>query len=74
MKPQYGGNLFTAFLISSVIGIILGLISGLLIHFLQIPPIITTIAGCFRDSNLGSNPSGRNDAESFSSGPSLAAG
>jgi hypothetical protein len=56
----------------------LGLISGLLIHFLQIPPIITTIAtldlyfGCFGDSNLGSNPSGRNDAESFSSAPSQA--
>jgi simple sugar transport system permease protein len=41
---QYGGNLFTAFLISSMIGIVLGLINGLLIHFLQIPPIITTIA------------------------------
>jgi len=41
---QYGGNLFTAFLISSIIGIVLGLINGLLIHFLQIPPIITTIA------------------------------
>jgi simple sugar transport system permease protein len=41
---QYGGNLFTAFLISCAIGIVLGLINGLLIHFLQIPPIITTIA------------------------------
>src|ERR1700736_1923464 len=40
---QYGGNLFTAFLISSMIGVVLGLINGLLIHFLQIPPIITTI-------------------------------
>ncbi len=44
MILQYGGNLFTAFLISSIIGIVLGLINGLLIHFLQIPPIITTIA------------------------------
>ncbi|HZC59590.1 MAG TPA: ABC transporter permease [Chthoniobacterales bacterium] len=41
---QYGGNLFTAFLISCAIGIVLGLVNGLLIHFLRIPPIITTIA------------------------------
>ncbi len=41
---QYGGNLFTAFLISCAIGIALGIVNGLLIHFLRIPPIITTIA------------------------------
>jgi simple sugar transport system permease protein len=41
---QYGGNLFTAFLISCAIGVILGSVNGLLIHFLRIPPIITTIA------------------------------
>jgi simple sugar transport system permease protein len=41
---QYGGNLITATLISCAIGIILGLANGLLIHFLRIPPIITTIA------------------------------
>jgi simple sugar transport system permease protein len=40
---QYGGNLGTAFLIACSIGIVLGAVNGLLIHFIRIPPIITTI-------------------------------
>jgi simple sugar transport system permease protein len=40
---QFGGNLFTAFLAASCVGIFLGTINGLLIHFIRIPPIITTI-------------------------------
>jgi simple sugar transport system permease protein len=40
---QFGGNLWTAFLIASCIGIVLGVVNGLLIHFIRIPPIITTI-------------------------------
>jgi simple sugar transport system permease protein len=40
---QYGGNLWTAFLIACCIGIVFGAVNGLLIHFIRIPPIITTI-------------------------------
>src|SRR5580700_7760101 len=40
---QFGGNLWTAFLVACCIGIVLGAVNGLLIHFLRIPPIITTI-------------------------------
>ncbi len=40
---QFGGNLFTAFLVASSVGIFLGTMNGLLIHFIRIPPIITTI-------------------------------
>ena len=39
----YGGNLGTAFLIACCLGTLLGVFNGLLIHFIQIPPIITTI-------------------------------
>jgi simple sugar transport system permease protein len=39
----FGGNLGTAFLLSCCIGCLLGLFNGLLIHFIRIPPIITTI-------------------------------
>jgi simple sugar transport system permease protein len=39
----YGGNLATAFLIACCLGTLLGVFNGLLIHFIKIPPIITTI-------------------------------
>ena len=39
----YGGNLGSAFLVACCIGTLLGLFNGLLIHFIRIPPIITTI-------------------------------
>lgn len=41
---RYGGNIFTAFLIASVIGIFLGMINAVVIYFFNIPSIITTIA------------------------------
>ncbi|HHY09585.1 MAG TPA: ABC transporter permease [Firmicutes bacterium] len=41
---KYGGNLFLAFLISGVIGIVLGCINGFLIDYLKVPAIIVTIA------------------------------
>jgi len=41
---NFGGNIYIAFIIVSIIGIILGLINGLLIYFYKIPAIITTIA------------------------------
>src|ERR1700732_5284405 len=34
----YGGNLGTAFLIACSVGAVLGMVNGLLIHFLRIPP------------------------------------
>ncbi len=40
---QVGGNLWTAFLVACCVGIVLGTLNGLLIHFIRIPPIITTI-------------------------------
>jgi simple sugar transport system permease protein len=40
---SFGGNLGTAFLIACCVGTVLGLFNGLLIHFIEIPPIITTI-------------------------------
>jgi simple sugar transport system permease protein len=40
---QFGGNLWTAFLFACCIGTVLGAVNGLLIHFIRIPPIITTI-------------------------------
>src|SRR5260370_16553500 len=39
----YGGNLGTAFLVACSVGAGLGMVNGLLIHFLRIPPIITPI-------------------------------
>jgi simple sugar transport system permease protein len=39
----YGGNLGTAFLVACSVGAMLGIVNGLLIHFLRIPPIIATI-------------------------------
>jgi simple sugar transport system permease protein len=39
----YGGNLGSAFLVTCCTGTLLGLFNGLLIHFIRIPPIITTI-------------------------------
>jgi simple sugar transport system permease protein len=41
---RYGGNMFTAFLIASVVGIALGLINAAIIYFFNIHSIITTIA------------------------------
>jgi simple sugar transport system permease protein len=41
---NYGGNILTAFLIASLIGIALGLVNASIIYFLNIPAIITTIA------------------------------
>ena len=39
----YGGNLGSAFLVACCTGTLLGLFNSLLIHFIRIPPIITTI-------------------------------
>lgn len=39
----YGGNLGSAFLVACWTGTLLGLFNSLLIHFIRIPPIITTI-------------------------------
>jgi simple sugar transport system permease protein len=41
---KYGGNIFTALLIVSVVGIALGLINAVITYFFHIPSIITTIA------------------------------
>lgn len=41
---NYGGNLFLAFLIAGVIGVVLGCINGFLIDYLKVPAIIVTIA------------------------------
>ncbi len=41
---NFGGNIFFAFIIVSFVGIILGLINGLIIHFYKVPTIIVTIA------------------------------
>ncbi|RLC81274.1 MAG: ABC transporter permease [Chloroflexi bacterium] len=41
---RYGGNMLTAFLIASVIGIILGMVNAVIIYFFNIHSIITTIA------------------------------
>jgi len=41
---QMGGNMFTAILIASLVGITLGAFNGFLIAKYRIPPIITTIA------------------------------
>jgi len=41
---NYGGNILTAFLIASVVGIALGMINAVVIYFFNIPSIITTIA------------------------------
>ena len=40
----WGGNIFVAFLIAIVVATILGLINGLLVHYLRVPTIIITIA------------------------------
>src|ERR1700721_1455639 len=39
----YGGNRGTPFLVACSVGTGLGIVNGLLIHFVRIPPIITTI-------------------------------
>lgn len=41
---QYGGNMVTAFLIAGVIGIALGMVNAVIIHYFKIHSIITTIA------------------------------
>ena len=41
---QYGGNMLVAFLIASEIGILLGLVNAVIIHFFKIHSIISTIA------------------------------
>jgi len=41
---QYGGNMFTAFLIASAVGIVLGLFNAIIIYYFKIHSIITTIA------------------------------
>ncbi len=41
---RYGGNMFSALLLASLIGILLGAFNGVLISTYRIPPIITTIA------------------------------
>lgn len=40
----YGGNVFIAYLIGAGVGVSLGLINGLLIHFIKKHPLIITIA------------------------------
>jgi simple sugar transport system permease protein len=44
MLNKYGGNMVTAFLIAGVIGISLGMINAIFIHYFKIHSIITTIA------------------------------
>jgi simple sugar transport system permease protein len=41
---KYGGNILLAFLLAAGVGIALGLVNAILIHFFKIPTIITTIA------------------------------
>jgi len=41
---NYGGNMFTAFLIASVVGVLLGMFNALLLHYFKIHSIIITIA------------------------------
>ena len=41
---EYGGNMFTAFLIASVVGIVLGMFNAVIVHFFKIHSIIATIA------------------------------
>jgi simple sugar transport system permease protein len=41
---KYGGNILTAFLIASVIGILLGMVNAIIVHYFKIHSIITTIA------------------------------
>jgi simple sugar transport system permease protein len=41
---EYGGNMVTAFLIAGVIGIALGMVNAVIIHYFKIHSIITTIA------------------------------
>jgi simple sugar transport system permease protein len=41
---KYGGNMFTNFLVASLIGITLGVLNATVIYFFNIPTIITTIA------------------------------
>jgi len=41
---SYGGNMFTVFLIASVVGIVLGTFNALLLHYFNIHSIIITIA------------------------------
>lgn len=41
---QYGGNMFTAFLIASVVGIVLGMFNAIIVYFFKIHSIIATIA------------------------------
>lgn len=40
---KFGGNMFTAFIIASLIGIILGFINALLISYFKIPTLIATL-------------------------------
>ncbi len=40
----HGGNIVTAFLTAAAVGLVLGLINAVFIHFFRIPTIITTIA------------------------------
>lgn len=41
---RFGGDIFTSLLIAASIGIVLGLINAVFIHYFKIPTIITTIA------------------------------
>jgi simple sugar transport system permease protein len=41
---QYGGNMYVAFLIASIIGILLGMFNAIIIYYFKIHSIITTIA------------------------------
>ena len=41
---RWGGNLFTAFLAAAVLGIAMGLVNGLAIHYFRVPTIVVTIA------------------------------
>ncbi len=44
ISVRYGGNMLTALLIASLVGIALGLLNASIIYFFNIPSIITTIA------------------------------
>lgn len=40
----WGGNIYVAFLLAIAVGMLLGLINGLLVHYLRVPTVIITIA------------------------------
>ncbi len=44
---DFGGNIFTAFLVALAIGLAFGIVQGFLVAYLEIQPFIVTLAGMF---------------------------